>query len=107
MQGTIDNKGIVLVFDGIAMITTSAAWREEDATAMAAWASQFVLHLQSGHCTDEQASLNNHGTYFDVQYLSILIFLGRCARPPGCKRLTRYARSHCCGTSARYLFVAP
>eukprot|EP00892_Ulva_mutabilis_P005950 jgi/Ulvmu1/3727/UM172_0005.1 len=75
--GTIDNKAMAMVFDAVAILSESTWWMPEDATRMARWASEYVLHLQSAHCRSEMAQENNHGTLFDVQYTAFLKFLGR------------------------------
>lgn len=79
MQGTIDNHGTYAVFDAVALLQGSAAWTQEDQAALVKWFSEYIQHLQSEHCRNESLQENNHGTFFDVQYLAILSFLRRCA----------------------------
>eukprot|EP00892_Ulva_mutabilis_P005427 jgi/Ulvmu1/3256/UM151_0004.1 len=75
--GTIDNHAVHAVFDAVALLSGSAAWTEADHAALHTWFTQYMHHLQSEHCRNESMQENNHGTYFDVQYLSILLFLDR------------------------------
>eukprot|EP00892_Ulva_mutabilis_P012789 jgi/Ulvmu1/9883/UM057_0039.1 len=75
--GTIDNHGTYAVFDAVALLAGSAAWTEAAHAALHTWFTQYMHHLQSEHCRNESLQENNHGTFFDVQYLSILSFLNR------------------------------
>jgi hypothetical protein len=67
------------MFDGLALIAPSGLWTTEDHHDLQAWFSEYIKHLQSPHCRQEAQMLNNHGTCFDLQYLSILQFLKRRA----------------------------
>lgn len=78
MQGSADNEGMGLVFDAAAILSESIYWIPEDSTRLAKWASEYVLYLQSRHCHGAQAAPDARGTLFDVQYLAVLQFLGRC-----------------------------
>lgn len=78
IQGTIDNHATYAIFEAVALLADSKAWTKEDHAALVQWFSKYIHHLQSNHCRNESLQENNHGTYFDVQYLSVLSFLGRC-----------------------------
>lgn len=74
MQGTIDFKNVYMLTDAIAMLKGSKHWKKRDDRDMHVWMTEYVKHLQSDHVRAERVSNNNHGTYFDVQYLTILRF---------------------------------
>jgi Alginate lyase len=77
MQGTIDMKNVYQLFDSIAMLHGSPHWTSTDVSKMHAWMVEYVAYLTSEHVAPERSSINNHGTYFDLQYVSVLRFLGR------------------------------
>jgi hypothetical protein len=77
MQGTIDFKNVAQLFDAIAMLKGSPAWTADDAEGMELWMGQYIEYLQTERLKPEVCSVNNHGTYYDLQYISILRFLGR------------------------------
>ena len=82
VQGTIDNHATYLIFDSVALLAGSESWTRDDQAALFLWFSKYIHHLQSDHCRSESLQENNHGTFFDVQYLSIVSFLRRCGRSP-------------------------
>jgi hypothetical protein len=61
------------------MISDSDHWTSEDDEAMQRWMTQYINYLQTVHVKPEKCSINNHGSYYDLQYLSILRYLKRCA----------------------------
>jgi hypothetical protein len=77
MQGTIDNKNVYQLFDSAHLLSGSRAWTAEDNEALLTWTDAYVKHLQDEHVKPERCQSNNHGTYFDVQYLSVLKALHR------------------------------
>lgn len=72
LQGTIDLKNIYMITDAAELLTGSQEWSQGDREALQAWMGKYVEHLQSDHIKFERCSNNNHGTYFDVQYLTVL-----------------------------------
>lgn len=75
LQGTIDFKNVYMITDAIALVAHSRAWTPADSAGMRRWMATYVQHLQAPHCWSERCSNNNHGTYFDVQYLTVLRYV--------------------------------
>lgn len=61
------------------MLKGSKHWTKEDTEGMQHWMVQYAEYLDTDHVMNERRSINNHGTYFDLQYVSILRYLGRIA----------------------------
>lgn len=72
VQGTIDFKDIYKVTDAIALIAGSSVWAPADSAAMHAWMEQHLEHLRDDHVRPERCSNNNHGSFFDIQYITVL-----------------------------------
>ena len=60
-----------MITDAAELIDGSSAWGAGDRDALQKWVSEYAKHLQSSHVKYERRS-HNHGTYFDVQYLTVL-----------------------------------
>jgi hypothetical protein len=80
VQGLIENKNIGHVFDAVALLASSDAWTADDAAAMDAWAASYLEFLVSDYTLPERKNISSHGTYYDVQLVSVLLYLKRCAR---------------------------
>ena len=75
--GILEFRGMYLLVDGLGLLEASKAWTETDRTAMHQWLADYWTWLHTskgGH--DEKAAQNNHGTWFDVQELSLALYLG-------------------------------
>lgn len=70
-------KNVYQLFDSITMMHGSKHWSESDDESMQVWMGQYVEYLDSEHVQPERKSINNHGTYYDLQYVSVLRYLGR------------------------------
>jgi hypothetical protein len=76
--GIIDTHLLPELLDGIGLIRTSAAWREEDQQGMAEWCTDYLRWLiESKNGMAEARAKNNHGTWYDVQVVALQLFLGR------------------------------
>lgn len=76
--GIIDAKDLAFVPDSALLLDGCARWdcsgRKE---ALWRWLSEYAAWLaSSAHAADEFAQLNNHGTWFDVQALSLSQHVG-------------------------------
>jgi hypothetical protein len=89
VQGTIDNRNIGHVFDAVAMISHSKAWTPHDNRRMNKWARHYLNFLVSDHTLKERSAPNNHGAFYDVQFVSVLMYLKQCDPPRQC--LSAYA----------------
>lgn len=54
------------------MINGSKHWTAHDDEAMHHWMGQYVEYLNTEHVMPERRSINNHGSYYDLQYVSVL-----------------------------------
>jgi hypothetical protein len=70
-------KNVYQLLDSITMLKGSKHWTAVDDASMQQWMGEYAHHLTSEHVMPERKSINNHGTYYDLQYVSILRYLGR------------------------------
>ncbi len=74
--GIIDLRPISLVLDGIALIAGSPAWTAGDQNGMVTWCRAYLTWLrESPNGIQERNASNNHGTWYDVQVLSVAMFV--------------------------------
>lgn len=66
------------VLDGLAILDSGApGWTATDQQQMRAWLTSFLGWLQTNAlATQEDASLNDHGTWYDVGVSALLVYLG-------------------------------
>ncbi|KAG9066697.1 hypothetical protein KI688_012606 [Linnemannia hyalina] len=79
-QGVLDMFKVFAMFDALKMIEGSAAIQAEPQLIpnLQRWFTSYLEWIDaSPEATQERNARNNHGTYFTVQYISILEFLGR------------------------------
>ncbi|KAG0319988.1 hypothetical protein BGZ99_004810 [Dissophora globulifera] len=79
-QGFLDMFKVYGMFDGLKAIEGSKALRAEPTLIpeLQKWFTQYLEWTdQSIQANQERNARNNHGTYYSVQYVSILEFLGR------------------------------
>lgn len=75
--GIIDAKDLAFVPDSALLLDGCAAWPAAKAAALRTWLEDYVVWLSSSpHAADEFAQVNNHGTWFDVQALSLSLHVG-------------------------------
>lgn len=76
--GLIDTHNLSKLIDGIQLLKNSAALRPEDYKAIQAWYAQFLQWMRNSPIgLDEADEHNNHGTWYDVQTVSIALFTGQ------------------------------
>jgi hypothetical protein len=76
--GIIDTHSLPELLDGIGLIEGSPAWTVADRQGMQKWCSEYLQWLgESKNGKDEAAARNNHGTWYDVQSVSLALFLGK------------------------------
>ncbi|KAG0328278.1 hypothetical protein BG004_002576, partial [Podila humilis] len=79
-QGVLDMFKVYGMFDGLKAIEGSRAMQDHPSLIkeLQAWFTEYLVWMDNSvQANQEKRAHNNHGTYFTVQYLSILEFLGR------------------------------
>jgi hypothetical protein len=76
--GLISARGLANLMDAIGLLAGSTNWTTNDQQRMTAWVADYFTWLTTSEIgRGEDAALNNHGTYYDVQAVSLALFLGR------------------------------
>jgi hypothetical protein len=76
--GIITTRRLVQVVDAVRAITSSSGWTTADDAGLKAWCAAYATWLRtSRHGRDEARAENNHGTWYDVQLVSLLLHTGR------------------------------
>ena len=76
--GIIDTYGFRDLIDAMQLLKGSRYWTEEIDKGMKEWfASYLKWLLESTNGKEESAAKNNHGTTYDVQVVSIALYLGK------------------------------
>lgn len=67
------------LLDAVALLNTGApGWSPADRAGMTTWNKQFLSWLQtSKNASDEAASTNNHGSFFDMQEAALALAIGQ------------------------------
>ncbi|KAJ3035464.1 hypothetical protein HK097_004201, partial [Rhizophlyctis rosea] len=74
--GIIDMSKMYQVFDGLSLLSPSNLWTPTDTTVFTTWLTRYANWLlTSPRGIAELQNQNNHATWFDVQYYSILLHL--------------------------------
>lgn len=77
-QGITDTKSIRFILDTIGFLRTSPLWEQTDEHAICSWVNEYLDWLLTSEFGQQEfASLNNHGTWYDVQVLACALFTGR------------------------------
>jgi hypothetical protein len=76
--GLIETSGLRFIVDAIGLLQHSRAWTDGDMQAMKTWFDRYFEWLTTSHIgCDEALAKNNHGTWYDVQAVSIAFFLDK------------------------------
>ena len=76
--GIIDTAGLARIVDAAIILENSPAFTRDDHAALTTWFSAYLKWLlESKNGRDENAALNNHGTWYDVQVVAFALFVGR------------------------------
>lgn len=76
--GIIESARLLNVIDAVGLLHGSRSWTPADDEKLRAWFTDFVKWMrESKNGQDEAAATNNHGSWYDVQLTSYLMFLGR------------------------------
>ena len=73
--GLIDTRAVTKLIDGIQLLSHSKALTKKDYTAIQDWHKKFLDWMRNNPIgKDEADEANNHGTWYDVQAVSIALF---------------------------------
>ncbi|GHT37974.1 alginate lyase [Bacteroidia bacterium] len=79
--GLIDTRGVVNLIDGIRILQTSKSLDAAGYKGLQDWFTRFLDWMTTSPIgLDEADEHNNHGTYYDVQTVSIALFTGQPER---------------------------
>jgi hypothetical protein len=74
--GLIDTRGIVNLIDGIQILKNSASLTTNDYESLQKWFARYLEWMTTSPVgLDEANEHNNHGTYYDLQTVSIALFI--------------------------------
>jgi hypothetical protein len=75
--GLIGARGLADLVDGLGLLAGSSSWQVDDQRKMTAWATDYFHWLTTSKIgLGEDAASNNHGTFYDVQAVSLALFIG-------------------------------
>ncbi|MEO6734676.1 MAG: alginate lyase family protein [Ferruginibacter sp.] len=76
--GLIDTRHFVKLIDAIGLLNGAANWLPADQAGMQGWFTSFLdwMHT-SKNGIDEMNTANNHAVWYDLQRLSIALFVGK------------------------------
>lgn len=76
--GIIESRSLLNLWDGLALVAGSPAWKPADAAAMQAWLTQYLEWLTtSPNGREEAGEENNHGSWYDAQVAGLALIVGR------------------------------
>jgi hypothetical protein len=76
--GIIDTARLTRIVDAVGLLESSDAWTPKDRQQMHDWCSEYLKWLRtSSHGLGEEKKLNNHGTWYDAQVVSLALFTGQ------------------------------
>ncbi len=76
-SGLIGARGLSELVDGIGLLAGSPSWTAADQQGMVTWAREYLHWLTTSPIgKGEDAATNNHGTFYDVQAVSLALFIG-------------------------------
>jgi hypothetical protein len=80
-EGVLETERLLYIIDAILLISNSNYWTIEDDISFKEWLTGYVFWLESDKLAlDERNATNNHGTWYDAQYVTYLIFLGNLSK---------------------------
>jgi hypothetical protein len=76
--GLITARCLADLVDAVGFLAGSKNWTTNDQQQMVAWAGDYFQWLTTSAIgLDEDGAANNHGTFYDVQAVSLALFLGK------------------------------
>jgi len=78
--GIIATRRLVNVVDAARILATSKAWSADDRKGLEAWCAAYATWLLTSPIgREEEATLNNHGTWYEAQLAALLLHTGKQA----------------------------
>jgi hypothetical protein len=78
--GIIATRRMAWIIEAERMIAPSRSWTEADRNGLQAWCASYITWLQkSRNGREEAGARNNHGTWYEVQLVAMLLYTGRPA----------------------------
>src|SRR6266480_1065284 len=75
--GLIETRDVYRLVDAIGFLAGSKSWTSADQKGMEGWCARFLdWMLNSDKGKEEAVAKNNHGSYYDVQIVSLALFTG-------------------------------
>lgn len=75
--GIIDTHQLPVLIDALGLLDASSAFTAEDREGLAKWFREYLRWLrESKNGKQEAKANNNHGTWYDVQVVSVAFFVG-------------------------------
>ena len=75
--GIIETTTLTKVMEGISLVSKSKKWDEKSDKAIRAWMKEYLHWLLNNDMAKKEGEMkNNHGTHYDRQCLSMMLFTG-------------------------------
>lgn len=76
-SGLIETKDMYYFLDAVRLVANSPFWSKDDEAKMLDWCKQYLLWFNTSEQGQrEVASVNNHGTAFDLQTYALAAYIG-------------------------------
>jgi hypothetical protein len=78
--GIIDTRDMPALVDALRLLDGAPGWTARDMDAMVVWCRAYLTWLlESKNGTEERATTNNHGVFYDEQVAALALFVGDSA----------------------------
>ncbi|HTE44258.1 MAG TPA: alginate lyase family protein, partial [Gemmatimonadaceae bacterium] len=78
--GIIDTRDMPALVDALRLLDGAPGWTASDAGGMVVWCRAYLTWLlESKNGTEERATTNNHGVFYDEQVAALALFVGDTA----------------------------
>jgi hypothetical protein len=78
--GIIDTRDMPALVDALRLLDGAPGWTASDMNAMVRWCRAYLTWLlESKNGTEERATTNNHGVFYDEQVAALALFVGDTA----------------------------
>jgi hypothetical protein len=77
-EGVLETRALTSVIDAAGLLADYAGWTPVDQQGLLDWFRNYTDWMMSSPIgKEERAAVNNHGTWYDVQLVSFLLFTGK------------------------------